>query len=227
MKHLSAFLLVGLVAMSACGITSTTTTTVVGPDGVGTSTLGESPDPGSADTTGDTSHDPPVTTVPEGHQAAPVRETFPDLGRDHLSDADAVAVINGTMPGPDYNSQPPTSGIHTPVWAQCGIYKQEIPGAVQVHSLEHGAVIIQYHPEFDPDGVLAIEEFARAKGSHIVVAPNDALPAPIVLTAWTVREQLQVADVDAMDAFWVEFANEGPERVACPIEIDEAAAVSA
>jgi hypothetical protein len=211
---------------AACGITGTTTTTMTidgvppGPsasDDAGTSDLV----PGAPDTTN------PGTGVPEESNPRPVVETFADLGAAHLSDAEATGVINGTVGSPEYNSVPPTSGTHTPAWAQCGIYRQMIPDAVQVHSLEHGAVIIQYTPGLDPADIDALESFARDKASHVIVAAYEGLETPIVLTAWTVRLQLTNLDLDAIEEFWLDYANEGPERVPCPLEIDEAEATSA
>lgn len=151
------------------------------------------------------------------------REVFPDLGREHLSDQDTSAVIAGSLAPPQYNSVPPTSGTHAPFWAQCGIYRQVIPDIVQVHSLEHGVVMIQYNPDIDPADIAALEAFDRQTGSHVVVAPNPQVVPYIVLTAWRVRMELSTLDLGAVEGFWLEYANEGPERVACPFEVDEAA----
>ncbi len=197
--------------LGACDATSSTTTVV-----------GNSPDetssgPGSSDTT-------QVFDVEFGEA---IRETFPDLGREHLSDDDTAAVIAGSLAPPEYNSVPPTSGTHSPFWAQCGIYLQAIPDIVQVHSLEHGAVLIQYNPDIDPADIAALEEFAREKGSHVVVAPNPAVVPYIALTAWTARMELSTLDLVAVEAFWLDYANEGPERVPCPFEVDEAAGQAA
>lgn len=221
------FLLVTIVALvaAACGTIGSTTTTMT-IDGVpGTNASG---DAGASDLVpGAPGATIPPTSVPEEASPPGVIETFADLGADHLSDAEAAGVINGTVAAPEYNSVPPTSGTHTPAWAQCGIYRQLIPDAVQVHSLEHGAVIIQYTPGRDPADIEALESFARDKASHIIVAPYGGLATPIVLTAWTVRLQLTGLDLDAIEDFWLHYANEGPERVPCPLEIDEAQGASA
>jgi hypothetical protein len=220
-------LLVTILALvaGACGTTGSTTTTMT-IDGVpGTNASG---DASTSDLVqGAPGATIPATSVPEEASPPGVIETFADLGADHLSDAEAAGVINGTVAAPEYNSVPPTSGTHTPAWAQCGIYRQLIPDAVQVHSLEHGAVIIQYTPGWDPADIEALESFARDKASHIIVAPYEGLATPIVLTAWTVRLQLASLDLDAIEEFWLDYANEGPERVPCPLEIDEAQGASA
>ncbi len=198
--------------LGACGATSATTTTFVD----------NAPDQPSSN-----SGPTPQTSVLVAKAAEGVRETFPDLGGEHLSDDDTSAVIAGSLAPPEYNSVPPTSGTHSPFWAQCGVYLQSIPDIVQVHSLEHGAVLIQYNPDIDPADISALQEFAREKNSHVVVAPNPAVVPYIALTAWTVRMEMSTLDPVAVERFWLDYANEGPERVPCPFEVDEAAGRSA
>lgn len=43
-----------------------------------------------------------------------------------------------------YNSNPPTSGNHFPMWAKKGVYDRLISDGYLIHSLEHGYVIISY-----------------------------------------------------------------------------------
>ncbi len=57
-----------------------------------------------------------------------------ELGRDHTTD------IAGVI----YNSDPPTSGPHFPMWAKKGVYDRLISDGYLIHSLEHGYVIISY-----------------------------------------------------------------------------------
>lgn len=219
-------LLIGLVlalALTACTSSEPTTTTVLSglDDGSAVTTDSNSaepsdPVPGASDAT------VPDTTAPDEPAPEPVRVSFADLGRDHLSDEDSVAILEGRLDPPEYNSVPPTSGSHAQGWAPCGIYRQQVPDIIQVHSLEHGAVMIQYLPEIDPEDVLTLESFGRQLGSHFVVSPNDGLTSPIVLTAWTVMLELQVLDLGVIDEFWADFANQGPEQVDCPLDVDEA-----
>lgn len=199
-----------ILFLGACGATSSTTTVAGSPP----------------DETSSRSGSTPQTSIVGTEATVGMRETFPDLGREHLSDEDTTAVIAGTLAPPQYNSVPPTSGTHSPFWAQCGIYLQAIPDIVQVHSLEHGAVLIQYNPDIDPADISALEEFAREQGSHVVVAPNPAVVPYIALTAWTVRLEMSTLDLAAVERFWLDYANEGPERVPCPFEVDEAAGQS-
>ena len=61
-------------------------------------------------------------------------EAVPDMGRDHVTD---IAGVN-------YNSNPPTSGPHFPVWAKRGVYDRFISDGYLIHSLEHGYIILSY-----------------------------------------------------------------------------------
>ena len=61
-------------------------------------------------------------------------QSIPDLGRDHITDISDV----------EYNSNPPTSGKHFPVWAKPGVYDRVISDGYLIHSLEHGYIVISY-----------------------------------------------------------------------------------
>lgn len=142
-------------------------------------------------------------------------ETFPDLGAEHIDPAG---------PTPSYNSNPPTSGPHAPVSAPCGIYLQVVPDIFAVHSLEHGAVVAWYSDALPEDDVVALQDFARDAGTHIVVAPRADAADPLTLTAWTGLVRLDGFDDGTVQAFYDQFAQAGPERgVPCPVQIDEPA----
>ncbi|MEE8406554.1 MAG: DUF3105 domain-containing protein [Acidimicrobiia bacterium] len=141
-------------------------------------------------------------------------ETFADLGGGHLQEAD---------PAPTYNSSPATSGPHAPGSTACGIYTEEIPDVVQVHNLEHGTVAVQYLAGVSDTALAQIQEFARDKGTHILVAPRADLTHPVVVTGWTRMLRLDDANLAAIDAFYDRFAQRGPEvGVPCPFQIDQA-----
>jgi hypothetical protein len=67
-----------------------------------------------------------------------------------------------------------------------------------------------------------IESFARDAGSHVIVAPRDGMETPIALTAWTQLLRLDEFDRSAIDVFYGEFAQRGPEAgVSCPFSVDQ------
>lgn len=149
-------------------------------------------------------------------------ETFPDFGNPHLTDADVQAILAGTSSFA-YDTFPATSGPHAPGYAPCGVYREEIPEIFTVHSMEHGAVVIHVAPTVPEDERAVVEDLARDLGSHVIVTPRSLLDSPVVVTAWTVMARLSAVDVDAIRSFWQEHARQGPERAACPFEVDQAA----
>ena len=78
-----------------------------------------------------------------------------DLGREHTSDISGV----------EYNSNPPTSGRHFPVWAKTGTYNQVVSDGYLLHSLEHGYIVISYNCEkpisMIPNSVFTIRALAH------------------------------------------------------------------
>jgi hypothetical protein len=142
-------------------------------------------------------------------------ERFANAGDRHLAAGEAV---------PDYNSNPATSGDHSSSPAQCGIYLSEIPDEIQLHNLEHGTVAIQYRPDLDPVQIDSLQDYARSKPSHILLAPRADLSDPVIVTSWTRMLRLQEADINTIDIYYDQFAFTGPEvGVACPFQVDESA----
>jgi hypothetical protein len=151
-------------------------------------------------------------TRPEPPALANV-QTFTDQGQQH---------IDASAPLPDYNSNPPTSGPHAATPAPCGIYRQPVPDLNQVHDLEHGVVVIQYGPGTTDEERQQLEDFARDAGTHVIVAPREGMDQKIAVTAWTRLMTMDEVDVAALEGFWGQFAQLGPERgVQCPFQIDE------
>ena len=140
-------------------------------------------------------------------------QTFPDQGQLHLAAGD---------PAPDYNSDPPTSGPHAPTAAACGIYREAPPDINLVHDLEHGVIVIYYNPVTAADAREDLESFARDAGTHVIVTPREGMEKPITLTAWTYLLSLDAYDRGAIDAFYGEYAQRGPELgVSCPFQVDQ------
>lgn len=61
-------------------------------------------------------------------------QTVADLGRDHVNDISKEK----------YNSNPPTSGPHFPIWAKKGLYDEVLSDGYLIHSLEHGYIVVSY-----------------------------------------------------------------------------------
>ena len=137
-------------------------------------------------------------------------ETFPGLGRSHIR-PDAVHL--------GYNSDPPTSGPHHPAPAQPGFYTKPVAPETLVHNLEHGQVVIWFHPE--ADGLLKdqIEVLVGQQPSATVAVPYERAPSQgFVMTAWRHSQTCRLASQEAVDDFRREFQGRGPEPVAPPFD---------
>lgn len=96
-----------------------------------------------------------------------------------------------------YLTDPPTSGPHAGA-APRGAVDEVLPGAVQVAVLERGDVLVQYDPGLGEEAVAFLRDLA---GDRVVTAPNDALPSPVVATAWRWKLLCDGIDLDALDRF--------------------------
>src|SRR3984893_13954777 len=104
--------------------------------------------------------------------------SLPDQGTRH------VQTLN--EPIPPYNSEPPTSGPHLPYIAPWGIHTEPIPRQLQVHNLEDGGVMVQYHcPQGCPDLVAKLTAIVSSFDRQVILAPYPGMKTRIALTAWT------------------------------------------
>ena len=114
-----------------------------------------------------------------------------------------VHVALGTST-PPYNSDPPTSGWHTPDLAAWGTYVEPVPDQRLVHNMEDGGVILWYEagtPKENEAHVAALEEVVDGRFSRFVIAPREGMPTAYALTAWRRLERFDAIDVAAKQAF--------------------------
>jgi len=102
---------------------------------------------------------------------------FEDQGNAHIQLAGEPHVA--------YNSDPPTSGPHLPYIAPWGIHTAPIARELQVHNLEDGGVMVQYHCASPcPDLVAKLTEIVQRYDTQVILAPFPAMRTRIALTAW-------------------------------------------
>lgn len=103
-----------------------------------------------------------------------------------------------------YSRVPPPGGNHAPTWQNCGYYDTPVSAEQAVHSLEHGAVWIAYHPNLAPADVRTLAQLARNQ-TFILVSPFPNLEAPIIATAWGRQQRIASAKDPALNAFVSQF----------------------
>lgn len=94
-------------------------------------------------------------------------------------------------------ANPPVSGRHDPTPAACGVHATKIPDESFVHTLEHGAVAILYHPKDVPlRDIRKIEDIVSSYPNTVLSAPYPNLPDPIVLASWSRKMPMDSFDED-------------------------------
>ncbi len=141
-----------------------------------------------------------------GAEASPrgVVKRYPSQGVAHIRLGDSH---------PPYNSNPPTSGWHTPETAPWGAHRREIPDQVIVHNLEHGGIWISYRDPSNTELVDRLETLAGRYRSKVIVTPRPQNDAPIAVAAWTRLMKLDEYDEDKIVRFIEAYRNRGPEQV--------------
>lgn len=121
----------------------------------------------------------------------------------------------------DYKTNPPTSGTHTPNWAQDGIYETgNTPQlGLLVHSLEHGRINVQYAPGTPAQRVAELEALLSEleSGYHMLLYENTTdMDAAIAATAWgqsLTCPEFNDEVFDALRTFRSRYIDKGPENV--------------
>ena len=119
---------------------------------------------------------------------------------------------SGTLHSGDpitYESLPPTSGLHRPLPADCGVHNQQIPDENMVHTLEHGSVGILYQPDTPIETVRRIEGIVKDFDDHVFSEPYPNMEAKYAVVAWAHRMLLEEYDEAAIEEFVDVFRNGG------------------
>ena len=133
--------------------------------------------------------------------AAPVDmsevKTFTGLSQDH------------TEAPVKYPQTPPVGGDHNPAWQNCGVYTEAVPNELGVHSMEHGAVWINYRPDLSAAAVATLGKFANGR-THVLVSPVEGLGSMIVLSAWGFQLDVETPDDSRIGEF-ISTYEQGPQ----------------
>jgi len=137
-----------------------------------------------------------------------LRLDLPDEGNSHLSP---------NAPTPDYGTNPPTSGNHSPIPQSDGAFSETPPELNFAHSLEHGRIEIQYAPNLPEQDQLALKGVFDESPGGMLLFPNSKMPYAVAVTAWTQLMGCKRYDgdrtMDAVRDFRDQFRGRGPEAV--------------
>lgn len=114
-------------------------------------------------------------------------------GADHVDPTERVA----------YDGTPPFGGPHDPSWAACDgvVYSKPIRVENVVHSLEHGAVWIAYHPDkISATGLDALRGRVETE-NYVFMSPVPTMDSPISLQSWGHQLKLDNANDERIDQF--------------------------
>jgi hypothetical protein len=127
-----------------------------------------------------------------------------------------------------WDSNPPSSGPHYPIWAAYQAYSTPVPRGYYVHDLEHGAIVLLYNcgDAGCPDVVATLQAASDAipddplctslaEGVRVrtVITPDPLLDVPVAAAAWGWVYKAQCADLATLRDFALQHYGQGPEML--------------
>lgn len=119
-----------------------------------------------------------------------------------------------------YNSDPPTSGLHYAEEASGGFYDENLytyPAGYLVHNLEHGYVIFWYNCNvLDETECSELKSQIRSvmndvDGFKVIAYPWNSIDVPLVMTSWGRIQRFETFDAELARAFYRANLNKAPE----------------
>jgi len=113
-----------------------------------------------------------------------------------------------------YSESVPTHGDHRPLWPMFGEYIF-VPRERWLHNIEHGAIVMLYHPCAHPAEVNKLKKLVKGcVGKHIITPSTLLSPErPLALVAWSCRLVMASVNEDMVTEFILQKAHKGPEGV--------------
>jgi hypothetical protein len=110
-----------------------------------------------------------------------------------------------------YSTNPPTSGPHASSWVPEGIYDTPKDDTMLVHNLEHGHVIVTYHPSVPAAVVERLRTVVGLYSEEVLLVPRPANDVPIALVSWGRILKMAEYDEPAVQNFIDRNRAHGPE----------------
>ncbi|CAJ0600363.1 unnamed protein product [Cylicocyclus nassatus] len=114
----------------------------------------------------------------------------------------------------EYSESPPLRGDHRPNWARYGEYLY-VPEQRWLHNLEHGSIILLYHPCADQNEVEKLRKIVtRCLYRHIITPYNKLSEIrPLALVAWGAMMGMGSVDEKNVIGFIRQHARIAPEDI--------------
>ncbi|HEY2509872.1 MAG TPA: DUF3105 domain-containing protein [Polyangiaceae bacterium] len=154
--------------------------------------------------------------APQGTCAA-VEEQHPIEGYTHVTVCSPVS----------YDTKPPSSGNHYPIWTAYKTYTTPVPEGFYVHNLEHGGIVLTYNCPNGCDAdvaaaqamldALPTDPICTSQGStarrRSVMTPDPNLDVPFAASAWGWTLRANCFDADAFQSFALRHYDQGREDI--------------
>ncbi len=128
-----------------------------------------------------------------------------------------------------WNSNPPSSGDHYPVWAAYQEYDAAVPRGYYVHDLEHGAIDFLYDCASDAGDAGSCDAIAQGLRTAMqsiptdpqcdpsvrvrhVITPDPLLEHPVAAAAWGWTYNADCVDLPTLEAFAQQHYAQAPEN---------------
>jgi hypothetical protein len=128
-----------------------------------------------------------------------------------------------------YNSNPPSSGPHYPIWADFREYMTPVDDGYLVHSLEHGAVLLLYKCTTPCDELVAslralrdavpddpLCDPSQGERVRVILAPRPANDVTVAAAAWGQTYRADCFDGPSLAQFVAAHYAQGPENFCAP-----------
>ena len=171
----------------------------------------------------------PDASVPDSDAAVQDEPYFPDASCLVEIDEPPLLPALHVPIGTDitWDSNPPSSGSHYPIWAAYQAYTSPVPRGYYVHDEEHGGIILLYNCPDDggcPDVAAALQSVSDAipddplcaaagQGVRVrtVITPDPLIDVPVAAAAWGWVYKAQCVDLPTLTAFALQHYGQGPE----------------
>lgn len=113
-----------------------------------------------------------------------------------------------------YSSELPTFGTHRPLWPRYGEYKF-VPIQRWLHNLEHGGIVMLYHPCANPLEVNRLRQIVTGCLRRHLITPYNLLSPkrPLALLSWGWRMTMSTVQPDIVREFIKQHALQGAEAI--------------